>query len=530
MRYFNTEGPVVAEKHYCIPPLERIDLEQILRLIAREKYFVLHAPRQTGKTSALLALTEQLNASGAYRCVYINVEEAQTARGDVSKAIPVVLGELALQARRMLGDTSVRTLRNEVLQEEPPEIALKAVLTQWAAADSKPLVLLIDEIDAMIGDSLISVLRQLRAGYFMRPEEFPQSVILCGVRDVRDYRIFSARDQNYTSGGSAFNIKAKSLRLGDFSERDVRNLLEQHTAETGQEFESRAVERIWALTCGQPWLVNALALRVCFEDPSGLDRSQAIGEAAIEDAKEALILERVTHLDQLGNQLTKARVRRVIEPMLTGGKRRHSRTDLEYVRDLGLVARTGRVRIANPIYGEVIPRELTEELQEEIDEDIALFLDEGGRLEMDRLLDEFQAFFRENAEHWVELIDYKEAGAQLVLQAFLQRVFNGGGRINREYALGRGRTDLLVQWPQRGSWDSDKVSKHVIECKAVRGGRGLAATIEAGLRQTGWYMERCGANSGHLLIFDQRPSKSWQERIFRREERVGETPITVWGM
>ena len=194
MRYFNTEGPVKAQKHYSIPPLARVDLDEILQLIEWEKYFVLHAPRQTGKTSMLLALADRLNAGDSYRCVYIDVEVTRTSRADVGEAIPNVLSQLALHAARMLGDTSVDELRHKVLGQEPPGSALTVLLARWCAADPKPLVLLIDEIDTMTGDSLISVLRQLRTGYFMRPENFPQSVILCGVRDVRNCRIYSNED------------------------------------------------------------------------------------------------------------------------------------------------------------------------------------------------------------------------------------------------------------------------------------------------------------------------------------------------
>ena len=77
VRKFNTEGPVVAADHYHIPPLERIDLDAVLGLIRDKKYFVLHAPRQTGKTSALLALRDLLNGGGQgdFRCGYANVED-----------------------------------------------------------------------------------------------------------------------------------------------------------------------------------------------------------------------------------------------------------------------------------------------------------------------------------------------------------------------------------------------------------------------------------------------------------------------
>ena len=127
-------------------------------------------------------------------------------------------------------------------------------------------------------------------------------------------------------------------------------------------------------------------------------------------------------------------------------------------------------------------------------------------------------------------VDYKEASAQLLLHAFLDKVINGGGRIEREYAMGRGRTDLLLMWPQGGQWGQGRVSEHVIECKVLRKGGSLATTIRNGLRQTAAYMDRYGADSGHLLIFDQRPGKSWAERIFRKEQTRGEISISIWGM
>ena len=104
MREFNTEGPVVAEDHYHVPPLDRVDLAEIRQLVARKRYFVLHAPRQTGKTSALLAFQDLLNAEGRYACVYVNVEGAQAMREDVERATRVMLGQMALRARDALGD------------------------------------------------------------------------------------------------------------------------------------------------------------------------------------------------------------------------------------------------------------------------------------------------------------------------------------------------------------------------------------------------------------------------------------------
>src|SRR6056297_3014537 len=153
---------------------------------------------------------------------------------------------------------------------------LEEVLSIWSKVNKKKIILLIDEIDALVGDTLISVLRQLRSGYAKRPESFPQSVILCGVRDVRDYRIFSDRDQQMITGGSAFNVKAESLTVGDFTEEEIRMLYEEHTKETGQKFEEAIFELAWDYTRGQPWLVNALAYQACFRNKEGKDRSRPI--------------------------------------------------------------------------------------------------------------------------------------------------------------------------------------------------------------------------------------------------------------
>ena len=521
----------------CVPPLGRLDADELLLLVRQRKYFVMHAPRRTGKTSALLALRDELNAGGEFRCVYVNVEGGQSAREDVGAALRAILSALARGARETLDDLFVAEARLGILDAAGPHDALRETLARWAESNAKPIVLMIDEIDALIGDTLLAVLRQLRAGYPERPGRFPQSVILCGVRDVRDYRIRSSAENAIVAGGSAFNVRAKSLRLGDFSAQDIESLLAQHTRETGQAFTSEARAAIRELTRGQPWLVNALAYEACFDNRAGRDRSRAITGDAIQDAREQLILRRETHLDQLTDKLQEERVRRVVEPLLSGAEAADAIApdDLQYVRDLGLITRSGPVAIANPIYREVIPRDLTYTTQEmSIHHDPAWYVGGDGALRIGDLLTAFQAFFREHSEHWVERFQYKEAGPQLLLQAFLQRIANGGGRIEREYGLGRMRTDLLLVWPlDRGRAPTQaghgrETQKVVIECKVLR--RGLERTLHEGLEQTRAYMDRRAAAEGHLVVFDRTEGKRWDEKIFRRDEIEGGTAITVWGM
>ena len=316
MRFFNVAGPVRPDEHYAVPPLERMDVGDLLDLIRARQYFVLHAPRQTGKTSALIALRDLLNsgAAGDFRCVDVNVEVAQVTRDDVAEGMRAVLSSLAMSAE-LLGDDSLDDLWPAALARAGPHNALRQVLARWCLANPTPLVLLVDEIDTLVGDTLLSVLRQLRAGYPQRPGGFPQSVVLCGVRDIRDYRIRSSTGE-VVAGGSPFNVAAKSLRLGDFTRAETDDLLSQHTGETGQRFTPAARDAVWTQTQGQPWLVNALCAGACFDNKAGRDRSRAIGEDDVDAAREELILSRRTHLDQLAHKLEEERVRRVVAPIL----------------------------------------------------------------------------------------------------------------------------------------------------------------------------------------------------------------------
>jgi hypothetical protein len=523
-RFFNTAGPVNPADHYCLEPLGRIRIDEVRTLIDQKKYFVLHAPRQTGKTTCLLALRDHLNAEGKFLCVYANVEVAQSARENVPEASRLILEEISTRAAK-LGESAAEELFASAAAAGGPLPSFSWFLTKWCEKLERPLVLLLDEVDSLVGDTLIAVLRQLRAGYDQRPSGFPQSVVLCGVRDVRDYRLRINSGKEVITGGSAFNIKAESMRLGDFTREDVEVLYRQHTEETGQPFEPEVISLAWDLTQGQPWLVNALAYEVCFRMPDGKDRARRITVEMFQSAKEALIDRRETHLDHLADKLRDDRVKRVVEAILTGTEQPRDipTDDLEYVVDLGLVRSRPRLEVSNPIYREVIPRVLTQSTQDTITQELSWYIAADGRLDMEKLLAAFQEFFREHSEHWVERFDYKEAGPQLLLQAFLQRIVNGGGRIEREYGLGRGRTDLLILWPHPGG-----IQKAVVELKVLR--KSLEKTMEQGIEQTLGYQDRCGAAEGHLVIFDRDPAMPWSEKIWRRVECRGGRRVVVWGM
>ncbi|MCL2824085.1 MAG: ATP-binding protein, partial [Polyangiaceae bacterium] len=182
---FNTAGPNKLHKHYCVDPFARIDWRQVSGLIDDEKYFVLHAPRQSGKTTLLRSIVERLNAEGKYEALYVNYEAAQPARNDLRFADDVIANRLVSRAA---GDIPQSWLAREgygLIANGTSGTLVSRLLTEWTVKADKPTVLMVDEIDSLVGDSLVHALRQLRDGYVDRPKMFPQSVILCGVRDVR---------------------------------------------------------------------------------------------------------------------------------------------------------------------------------------------------------------------------------------------------------------------------------------------------------------------------------------------------------
>lgn len=351
MRFFNTAGPVNPERHYYVP--HRFNEREIRELITQDKYFILHAPRQSGKTTGLLQLVKLLNGEGNYKALYVNFEPAQAARSKVVEGMSTILKSLKVAILNTFGeqDPGYQFLIKDEHAQRITGNALYEFLSYWASHSSKTLILFIDEIDSLVGDTLIAVLRQLRSGYTDRPKNFPQSVCLVGVRDVRDYRIYSDESGTMVLGGSAFNIKAKSLTLSGFTLEQVGDLYEQHTAETGQKFTTDAIEYAFEQTQGQPWLVNALAYEACFEMVT--DRSQPITKEILERAREILIKRRDTHIDVLIDRLREPRVRRVIEPIIMGDTIAPDVTsaDIQYAIDLGLIVRREQnLAIANPIY------------------------------------------------------------------------------------------------------------------------------------------------------------------------------------
>ncbi len=511
---FCIAGPIVENYHYFLP--RRLNWDELNKYIELMYYFVLHAPRQSGKTTAVEEFVRHINGHGKYAALYINIEAAQAARDNVELALITIVKILARNIGQAFQNAEPLVDQLNLLVKDQPITLdlLHEALSTWAEFSKKPIILFIDEIDSLIGDSLLSVLRQIRAGFNERPRRFPQSICLVGLRDIRDYRVWSKEHGIYVSTSSPFNIKAESLELSNFSLDEVSLLYNQHTTATGQQFTHEAIEYAFYLTQGQPWLVNALAYQACFRDVT--DRSQPITKESIERAKTQLIIRRDTHLDSLIDKLNDERVRPIIDAIISGQSAftGFKPDDVNYVADLGLIQRDS-FTIANPIYQEIIPRELTWTTQQRIKERAAFFIAGDGSLEMHKLMDAFTLFYRENSGVWLKDFEYKESGPHLLLMAFLQRIINGGGSISREYALDRKRADLFIKW---------KDQRIVVELKI----RYAEETLSKGLEQIASYMGIADATEGHLVLVDRDPHKTWEEKISTETVTFKGATVTVW--
>lgn len=369
MREFTTGGPVRADEHYTVPPLSRCDFDDLLAGIRRKENFIVHGPVKTGKTSLLLALRDRLTegTGGAFRCVYASLREAGSFDDEPDLAADAILALVARQAR-LRGDDALHRLRREAGEDAGPRYAFGETLGAWREADPRPLVLLLDDVDTLAGRTVSSLVRQIAAGDARRPRPFPESVVLCGVRDVREWRAHrEPRAEGIEPADDRLPLEANALRLGNFSPEETSRLLAQHTEATGQRFEPEAAKAVHEDTDGQPWFVNALARQACFWTRTAWNRQRPITADDISEAKHALVRGRATPIERLYDTLTDDRLRRVIAPMVVGGEPPEGmREDLETLRDLGLLADDHPVRPAHPIYTEVIVREMSRWMQAEV--------------------------------------------------------------------------------------------------------------------------------------------------------------------
>jgi hypothetical protein len=408
-----------------------------------------------------------------------------------------------------------------------PDTKVSIILNQLCQDLDKDLVVFFDEADLLSGPGLLTFLAQIRDGYNNRHNpgnQFPRSLALVGMRDIRDC---IASKHPESAGGhlaSPFNIVAERMTLANFTREETGRLYRQHTEATGQVFEDAAVGRAWHWSEGQPWLVNALARQIV-EVKLKNDYSALVTATLVDEAAESLIERRDTHIDSLIERLTEPRVIKVMDAVFAGTKSPVpvNSDDRRYCQDLGLVVKEKNLtlRPANKIYKEVMSRVITDQIQFQLSDNISDFKWNNGRIIlMTELLTDFQKFWRHDSRSFpflkadFALHKFDEATYSFILLAYLQKTVNGGAVVDRQYAEGRGAVDISARYKGR---------EYLIEVKLEY------SYNPNSLSQLAGYLDNAGEEEGWLVIFDRNKAKPWDEKIFFKIERFQGKTIFIFG-
>ena len=356
VKRFNTTGPCFPDEHYMLPALDR--LPGIRELVAGGSYFVVHAPRQTGKTTVLQSLVQEINEKGDMFAIYCTLETMQNATDvdDTMIKICKLLRRGVFATPELVDRLGNPDVALAISQESGWTVtAVSDTLAALCRKAGKPVVVFFDEADCLVGDVLISFLRQLRDGYVNRKLiPFPKSIALVGMLDVRDYKAQIRSDGESLGQISPFNIIAEDMLIPNFTEPDIRTLYAQHTAATGQVFADGVVDDVWRLTRGQPWLVNAIA-HECVAKIHGSRYDEVITVADVEAAKEAIIRRNPVHLDYLFYIASYPSIKPFFDAALNGSVSDTQREEKQFrlLLHLGLLCECGGgFEFSNPVYKE----------------------------------------------------------------------------------------------------------------------------------------------------------------------------------
>jgi signal recognition particle receptor subunit beta len=527
---FNTAGICKPAEHYMLPVLPR--LPDASKMIEDKLYFVIHAPRQSGKTTFLRVLTDKINSDGKYYAVLCSLASLRPITDD-----DIGMNRVVSQINVALRFSDIEIIQkmaytfNSFPGMSDPDSKVRNMLNLICRDLDRELIIFFDEADCLADSPLITFLTQIRDGYLDRTDEpirrFPRSLALVGMRNIRDYKTQIRPEEKSMGTASPFNIITESFSLANFTKDEIRTLYGQHTEATGQVFDSSAIDMAWNWSEGQPWLVNALARDVVGRQLKNDFSVAAITGTNLDRAAESLIQRRDTHIDSLLERLKEQKVIKVMDAVFAGtrGNVPINSDDRQYCIDLGLVVKNGdqSLRPSNKIYQEVFSRVITDELEFVIDinQDKKILTD-GKVLFMSNLLKEFQKFWRHDSRSFplrykdFAAFKYDEATYSFMLLAYMQKVVNSGGKVHRQFAEDRKVIDISAIYNDR---------EYLVEVKLNE----RYFSLDGSLKQLAGYMDTADEKEGWLVVFDRDLDKSWDEKIFWDTKQIGNLTIHVVG-
>jgi len=513
MQKFNITGKIIPEKHYYVDLKPQI--RKLMALADDGAYFVINRPRQFGKTTVLNFFARALQASNDYAPALLSFEsfvqryditEAEFYRSVAQRIVKALEFAAASFADLKIDDTKIGS-RDDFF----------VWLSETCRLLSRKLVLLIDEIDAVPETTVIGFLAGLREMYLARDRApAPYSVCLAGVHDIKNLKT-RYRDETQSIGStSPFNI-AIDYELPPFSRKNIQQYFVQHTADTGQPFDEEAIDRVYQVTGGHPWLVSMLA-KLLVENivPK---RKRRIQLEHVEAAVQKLLAARNPNFESLFKNARKPQFCPIVLDLLAGRRSRYNiqRDDIDLGVKYGIFSeQDGQLVIANSIYVQALYQHFEEEVKGSAVGEIVTgnrLHDKRGRLDFRRVFDKFQTFMKSKGAVVAKHPAFEEMFGQLLVLSYLDILVNGKGWTFKEVQSGKNRIDVLCCY---------KKQKEVVELKLWYGER----RYEVGLNQLAKYLGNESLDHGYLVVFDRREAAS-KEYSFK-EHKVSGKKILAW--
>jgi hypothetical protein len=424
MKSFNTSGPNIPSKHYT---LERSALLiQGVNLVINERYFTIWAPRQTGKSTYFRLLKTEIEKEG-FQVMHVNLENFKEE--SLATLMTYLQDEAISQWNIILKGSTFGDFFNELRM-----------------CTDRRLVLIVDEIEGLNPDLFGQFLHTIRNLYHSRETHCLKSTILVGVSNIVGV---------VSDNASPFNI-ADNLNVPYFTLKELRELIGQHTTETGQIFAPEVIDKIFDITAGQPGLANGFAYQLVERYPN----SAIIDMAAYYSVEDWYTTEAIDK--NIANILNKAQEHRsFVESLLFADSDIPFIIDREATKALytnGVIRKgaDGLIEFWVPLYKKRLfqafyPYTNGEQGEIRASLDTFTFFDTEGNLDIPKLINlyktyaakrGFKVFIEKNSKGRKVL---KESGLIYSFETFLAAfVAEAEGRSYREADAGLGKSDLII--------------------------------------------------------------------------------------
>ncbi|MCI6189381.1 MAG: AAA family ATPase [Clostridium sp.] len=499
MKEFNTTGLCNPNKHYMVDISN--NLENIKKLVEKEKYFIINRPRQYGKTTTLVALEN--NLKDEYLVISISFEGIgnvvfSTEREFCRKFIELI--EINLEYSNENLNKKLLDLSKNV----EDFVSLSRTISSFIKEIDKEVILIIDEVDKSSDNQMfLDFLGMLRNKYLERERGRGvtfKSVILAGVYDIKNLKL-KLRPDEERKYNSPWNIAVPFNVDMSLSEKGIEGMLEEYKNDRKIELDTKkASEFIYFYTSGYPFLVS----RICQIIDENLGASWT--EENMIRAVKLLLLENNTLFDDLvKNMENNKELQNLIESIVINGKIisfNLSNPIINLGTIFGILSeRDNKVSISNRLYEQYIYDYLSSkiEVSNNVLEKYNFKSDfiEGNGLNIEKILLRFQQFMKEQYSEKEE--KFLEREGRLLFLAFIKPIINGVGFDFKEVQISEEkRLDIVITYNNH---------KYIIELKIWHGDN----YHQKGLKQLVNYLDINEQNKGYLLVFNFNKNKEYKK-------------------